>query len=246
MKKVYEKYKIYGFKIFVTYLIGEIKRRIWNQIVYKSYSLDGEDLVIDKILRNKKKGFYVDVGAYDPRRVNNTKRFYDKGWTGINIEPDKKNYKKFLQQRKRDINLNIGIGNKNSQLKFYKFIPDTLSTFSTKERLKYQQLGHKFLGTEIIDVKKLSNILNKYCQSKKIDFLSVDTEGYDLEVLESNDWKKFRPKVICIETAIYEGFKLTTHSRKKGYAIGSFLKSKGYKIILDNQTNSIYQDTASN
>lgn len=252
MKKVFEKfrmyfekYKIYGFKIFMTYLLGEIKRILWNQIIYKSYSLDREDIIIDKILGYKKKGFYVDVGAYDPRRVNNTKRFYDRGWFGINIEPSKENYNKFILHRKRDINLNLGIGNKNKQMKFYKFIPDTLSTFSIKEKSKYKKLGHNFSGTEFISVRKLSYILNKYCPKKKIDFLSIDTEGYDFEVLKSNGWKKFRPKVICIETANYEGFKLTEHSRTKAKVIDSFLTSIGYEILLDNQTNSIYQDMSS-
>lgn len=237
-----EKYKMYGFKIFTTYLLGEIGRILWNQIIYKSYSLDREDIFIDKILGYKKKGFYIDVGAYDPVRVSNTKRFYDRGWSGINIEPSKENHKKFVLHRKRDINLNLGVGNKNSQMKFYKFIPDTLSTFSIKEKSKYEKLGHRFLDTEIVNVKKLNYILNKYCQNKKVDFLSVDTEGYDFEVLKSNDWKKFRPKVICIETANYRGFKLTKRSRTKATTIDSFLASRGYRILLDNQTNSIYQD----
>ncbi len=242
MKKVFEKYKIYGFKTFMIYLLGEIKRILWNQIIYQSYSLDGEDIFIDKILGYKKIGFYVDVGAYDPHRVNNTKRFYDRGWSGINIEPSKENYRKFVLSRQRDINLNLGIGNENSQMKFYKFIPSTLSTFSTKEKSKYQKLGHKFLGIEFIDVRKLSYILNKYCPKRKLDFLSVDTEGFDFQVLKSNDWKKFRPKIICIETADYQGFKQVIHSRTKANEIDLFLISKGYKVLLDNQTNSIYQD----
>lgn len=241
MKRIIEKYKIYGFKIFVTYLIGDIKRILWNRVIYKSYSLDREDVIIDKILGNKKKGFYVDVGAYDPCRINNTKRFYDRGWSGINIEPSKENYNKIVLYRKRDINLNLGIGNKNSQMKFYKFIPDTLSTFSTKEKLKYSRLGHKFLGTEFIEIRKLSYILNKYCPMKKIDFLSIDTEGYDFEVLKSNDWKKFRPKVICVETATYKGFKPTRSSRAKAGEIDRFLILKGYKVVFDNYTNSMYQ-----
>lgn len=241
MNKIFAKYKIYGFKIFTIYLIGEIKRILWNQIVCNSYSLDKEDLIIDKILGSKKRGFYVDVGAYDPQRINNTKRFYNRGWVGINIEPSKENYNKFVLDRKKDINLNIGIGNKNEKMEFFRFVPDTLSTFSTKEKLKYVKLGHKFLGTEFIDVRKLSYILNKYCPARKIDFLSVDTEGFDLEVLQSNDWKKFQPKVICIETAIYRGFKLAKAIRAKAKQIDLFLISKGYQVVFDNSTNSIYQ-----
>src|SRR3989344_7565306 len=94
-----------------TYTLGKILKYTFYEfkyllvkILYGSYSQFGEDMVIDNLLNNKKRGFYVDVGAYDPDRFSNTKRFYLKGWRGINIEPDVYSFNKFLEKRPEDIN----------------------------------------------------------------------------------------------------------------------------------------------
>ena len=108
MKNFFYKFKIYGFKKIIIFAFAELKNRLLMQLVYKSFSQKGEDIMIDKILGNKKMGCYIDIGANDPHRFNNTKRFYNRGWTGVNIEPDPKCYQKIVTNRKRDINLNLG------------------------------------------------------------------------------------------------------------------------------------------
>lgn len=193
-------------------------------LLKNSHSQWGDDIVIDDLLKNKKKGFYVDVGAYDPSRFSNTKRFYLRGWRGINIEPDPARIQDFYIQRPRDINLNIGIGNKNSTMKFYKFIPNTLSTFSGKRAKEYQKQCFKLLETRSILVQKLADTLEKHIKKEKVDFFSIDTEGFDLEVLKSNNWKKFKPKVICIEEDNTE----------------KFLVDIGYTKVHQTPTNSIF------
>ncbi len=126
-------------KNFLSLLIAQnaFLRKLYNTkysflTIFGSYSQHREDMLIDSLLKNKKNGFYVDVGANNPIGFNNTKRFYDKGWSGINIEPNIRGYKLFLEQRKRDINLNIGISKKEGNLTFYEMEPDMLSTFSKK------------------------------------------------------------------------------------------------------------------
>jgi FkbM family methyltransferase len=206
------------------------------EILRKSYSQNGEDLIIDKILKGKKTGFYIDVGANNPDRFSNTKRFYQKGWTGINIEPNYSNYSKFLKKRPRDINLNVGIGNYKGNLKFYTFFPNALSTFSIEEVKKYKKQGFKLIQEQKIEVKRLKEILKKYAP-KEIDFISIDTEGFDFEVLKSNNWDMFRPKIICIESI--RDFK---YALNKGNKINIFLKNKDYKKVYENNLNSIWID----
>jgi len=236
MKHLFEKYKIYGFRKFLRFFINELfYNRIWLQIVKKSFAQKGEDFVIDKLLGNKKKGFYVDVGAYDPCRFSNTKRFYSKGWRGINIEPNQEGYKRFLKNRSRDINLNLGVGKKSGFMVFYKMFPPTLSSFSLKEIKQYQKKGYKLVKKLRIPVSTLFSILSKYAKNKKIDFISIDTEGFDLAVLEGNDWNKFRPRIVCIETSR----RISENSDNKL----SFLKEIGYKIATDNGLNTIFIDT---
>lgn len=233
-----EKLKIYGIKKSIQYGISETVGRLYKETVQKSYSQQGEDLIIDKLLNYKKKGTYIDIGAFDPVRLSNTKRFYEKGWKGVNIEPDYNNYLKFVKLRPNDINLNIGISNKKDILKFFRFNVDTLSTFSKQEAEKYKKQGYKLLETIDVEVRTLSSIFSDVLKTNKIDFLSVDTEGYDLEVLKSNDWNKYRPKIVCVETLIHS----VNNEKMISKDIIEFLKQKGYKEVADTGINTIFLD----
>lgn len=203
----------------------EFKLAVYKPLFKSSWSGHFEDVTIDKLLGNKKKGFYVDVGAYDPQLGNNTKRFYNKGWSGINIEPDFERYNNFVKQRERDINLNIGISNTKSTLTFYQMFPESISTFSKKQmKLKLKE-GFKLISTKTVEVKRLEDVLNKF-KVKNIDFISIDTEGLDFNVLEGINWNKTKPKVICIED--------------KDTKIEKYLFEKGYSKYIEYINNRIY------
>lgn len=220
---------MYGLKKTLFFLMLELRYK-YGQIISKSFSQQGEDLVVDRLLNSKKNGFYVDVGANDPHRFSNTKKFYLKGWRGINIEPNTEKYLKFIKDRPEDINLNFGINSKISKIKFYRFFPDTLSTFSPKQAKQYTREGYKNTGEEIILTLPLSRVLTKYAKNQKIDFMSVDTEGFDEIVLKSNNWKKYSPKIICIES-----------NKSKQSRIRKYLYNLKYGLVYDNGLNSIYR-----
>ncbi len=236
MITIIEKLKTYGPKTLVRYGVSEMAYRT-RRVLKKSYSQKEEDLVIDRLLGFPEHGFYVDVGANDPSRFSNTRRFYDKGWSGINIEPDRQKFLELEKKRKKDINLNIGVGERKSELAFYRFIPDMLSTFSKTEADEYKRQGYKYLGHSSVHVMRLGDVLARYCKGRHIDFLSIDTEGYDLQVLKSNDWAKFRPRLICIESVHHDknGSKMDRDEEQE-----PFLKSRGYKKVYDSGLNSIY------
>lgn len=240
IRNILKKYRIYGPKKFLRYLILELFRVFYWTKIRKSYSQRREDLIIDRLLGYKKKGFYVDVGAYDPNRFSNTKRFYDRGWRGINIEPSKNNYLKFKKHREDDINLNIGVASEEGKLTFFSIIPDTLSTFSVEEAKRYQEQGFELDSKKHIEVECLEGILDKYAENKQIDFMSIDTEGYDMEILKSNNWSKYRPKIICIESASYD--QNDKDSGLKGKEHELFLESVGYEKIYNSGLNCIYRD----
>ena len=238
MKNLYDKLKIYGFRKFLFYSLGEIYRKSWMEFLRQSYSQRGEDLVLDKLLGRKRKGFYVDIGANDPHRFSNTKRFYRRGWSGINVEPDADNYQKLVLARKRDCNLNIGIGESESNLNFYKFIPHTLSTFSKEEADEYIKQGYKLENTVVVPVRRLEQVFTENCKGE-IDFMSVDTEGFDMVVLRSNNWEMFRPKLICIESVAHT---MSGEDNVKEDNHEEFLAGIGYTKVYDNGLNSIYRD----
>lgn len=160
------------------------------------YSQNKEDLIIKGFLGNKRTGFYIDVGANDPTLDSVTKLFYDEGWTGINIEPIPRIYEKIKKARSRDINLNIGLGSSNTQIEFREFLNgDGLSTFDSKMK-KNDKFSHK---DYTVKVRTLNSIIEEFAPNKRIDFLKIDVEGYEEEVLNGINLKKHRPTLICIE-----------------------------------------------
>jgi len=216
---------MYGWETSVQFAANEIKYFLYYQIALGSYSQYKEDLIIEKLI-NKPQGWYVDIGASDPLRFNNTYRFYRRGWRGINIDPNAANIRKFSIHRPEDINLNIGIDKRTNQLPFYEMWPSTLSTFSRSDKENYETQGYKFVGVTKIQVWPLAKVLDIYAKNRSIDFFSIDTEGYDLRVLESNNWRKYRPKVICIED--------------KGSKLDNYFKKINYKKVFGYHINSIY------
>lgn len=214
-------------ELLLNFGIGKIVET-YNMTIHNSYSQRQEDILIDTFLKNKNHGFYVDVGANDPIKLNNTYRFYKRGWTGINIEPHKLRFKKLSKVRPNDININIGISKKPGILKYYEMHPDVVSTFSKEEMERLKKDNIQVVNVLPIRVERLSFILDKY-NPKEIDLLSVDTEGFDLDVLESNNWKKYSPKLICVEI-----------DKDKPLAIKKFMKTKGYEEVFNNKLNSFF------
>ena len=165
-----------------------------------------EDIILSGFFENVKKGFYVDVGANHPDNLSVTKYFYDKGWNGINIEPNKKLYDLILKQRPRDINLNIGAADKSGELVLREYPDgDGLSTFSKEmqdshknEKSEYKKYTLHF-EDHIVKVKTLSEIFSEN-RVVTINFMNIDVEGFEIHVIKGNDWKKYRPQVICIES----------------------------------------------
>lgn len=204
----------------------------------KSYSQTGEDLIVNFYLSQIENGFYVDVGAHHPVSLNNTYLFYKRGWRGIAIEPNIYLSKFFHAIRRKDTVLNLGVGEKSSQLDFYNMDPDTLSTFSNEKAQEYVKLGHKLENVSKVAVKPLKEILTEHVKARDIDLLNVDTEGFDLEVLKSNDWHEFRPKVVILEVVDYK----RDHGIRKENEMSEFMNGVGYVKLADTYINAIYME----
>lgn len=179
----------------------KIKNRHFNAYNQNYYSQEGEDIILKRIFNEQKRGLYVDVGAHHPKRFSNTYLFYEKGWTGINIDAMPGSMKAFNKIRPKDINIEQPISKKVQKLKYYVFNEPALNGFSeelSKER--HNKTNYKIVSTLELQTKKLSDVLKEHLpRNTNIDFLSVDVEGLDMEVLESNDWTIYKPKVILIE-----------------------------------------------
>lgn len=192
----------------------------------KFYGQLAEDLIIDELLDHPAKGFYIDIGANDPENLSNTKRFYDRGWNGINIEPHPDLYEKLQAARLRDDNLNIGIGTSNRPVKFYIRDPDYSSSFVNCTSLLHliRNRNTRIIRTLKIPVLPLSSLT----VPKKIDFINIDVEGNEMDVLRSNDWNKIAPDLFVIEL---------NQSEKE---ITEYLSEKGYGLIYKNILNGFF------
>lgn len=192
-----------------------------------SYSQEGEDLVLDRFLENKRNGFYVDIGAHHPLRFSNTYRFYLNGWKGINIDPMPGSMLEFDRIRPLDINLEIPVSEKCETLTYFIFNEPALNTFSENEAIRKDGLNnYKIIEKKQLKMQRLDSILDKYLPNDThIDFLSIDVEGLDLNVLKSNNWDKYRPEFILVED-------LQSDLEKVFFTeMYNFMKSKDYKLV---------------
>jgi FkbM family methyltransferase len=186
--------------------VRRLIRAVWGvDFAKKSYSQEGEDRILFSLFdlnnNRERKGFYVDIGAHHPERISNTHLLYRRGWTGINVDPFPGGMKLFKKKRPRDTNLEVGISARRQMLKYYIFNEPVFNGFSEDVAKKADGFrGVKLLSSLEIETMPLSELLDKHLPAgRPIDFLNIDVEGLDLEVLQSNDWARYRPAVVAVE-----------------------------------------------
>lgn len=197
-----------------------------------SYAQNFEDVILARALRDVHVGFYIDVGAMDPIYASVTKHFYDLGWHGINIEPDRRYYNRLLLARPRDINLDIAVGAREETRAFYCFDQEGISTFSTTACQHFAALAYDF-QVEQRQVTTLAQICRQYVGSD-IHFLKIDAEGWESEILSGADWDRFRPFIVLLE-ARHPG---TTTATWDQWEPG--LLNSGYIFVYDDGLNRFY------
>lgn len=209
---------------------------LYDWLGKRSFSQSGEDLIAWGELGNKKKGFYLDVGAYHPKLFSNTYLFYKKGWRGICIEPNPEMKPLFRLSRPRDVFLNVGAG-EGKNLTYFQFEDGAANTFSGEQAKKnIVEAGRRLKGKTKIPVLSLKAILDKNLpKGQKIDLLSVDVEGMDEEVLKSNDWKKYRPEMIMAEDLEFD------FAWPKKSKVVNFLQGVGYKLVAKTPYSLIFR-----
>lgn len=202
----------------------------------RSYSQEGEDRILDRLLASAPKGFYVDVGAHHPIRFSNTFLFYRRGWRGVNIDAMPGSMRLFDKYRSRDTNIEAGIGLETATIPFYVFNEPALNSFDRELAESRNVAPWKI--TKVIDVRvsPLSEALRGRLPSENMpSFLTVDVEGRDLEALKSNDWSTFRPTYVLAESV-----GMTMEEAIQG-PVSSFMASVGYDVIAKTANTVFYQ-----
>lgn len=225
-----------GFQIF--------KQRL-KEIIYRRYNISfsksGDDIQLRKLINKVTPGTYVDIGCWDPVKASNTYYFSIRNWKGICIDPNPMIADYFQKMRPNDIFINKGISASSTKsLPYYMLDKDLKSSMNTfdKSFIEDQGLTHKIAKTIDVPTVRLDTLLDKYITvDDRLDFFDVDVEGYDLEVLKTNNWEKYRPKVIMVES-------VATINEDLVSEITDFLKSKAYtltgKSLVNKGLGNIY------
>jgi len=209
----------------------------------KSYSQDGEDMLLISLYEDipDYKGFYLDIGVHDPIRYSNTHFFYEKGWRGINIDATPGSMKRFEELRPEDINIECGVSDVNDELLYYCFIEPALNSFNSalsEDRIKK---GWEIKEKIKVKTRPINDILKEYLPTNRcIDFINVDIEGMEIQILKKFDFEKYAPKYFLIEDLE----NCETDLCNLDSELTLLLKSKNYYPVLKSKRTIIYAKRA--
>jgi FkbM family methyltransferase len=196
-----------------------------------SFAQNFEDVMLFRALKHVQHGTYIDVGANDPVFLSVTKAFYERGWRGINIEPERKVYEKLKLDRPEDINLQVAAASSSGSLRFFELV-DGLSTMDSEIAS-----GHARRGFTVTDYMVPTKSLDAICSEldvRQVHFMKVDVEGYESSVLEGISLTSVRPWIIVVE-AIEPISREPSHEKWE-----PLLTTRGYKFAYFDGLNRFY------
>jgi FkbM family methyltransferase len=204
-----------------------------------SFAQQGEDLVASSLLGaiGITKPSYMDIGAYDPIRSNNTYLFYRRGGRGLLVEPNVALTDKLRRKRPGDAVLVAGIGiDDTPEADYYVLSDDQLNTFDKEqvERLT-RETTTKLIKVVKMPLININRVMAEHFGSTAPDYLSIDIEGLDFAVLKTLDFARFRPKVICAETLI-------TATLRHNPDTLALMAEKGYELRGMTHPNALFVD----
>ena len=202
-----------------------------------SYSQAGEDIFINSYFKNINNGTYIDIGCFHPIMHSNTARLYDRGWKGINIDINQTSIDLFNIIRKRDQNFCAAISNENKKVTTY--TDNYFSPINSINKKFFNYTSNKFSDGEFIknEIKsyKLLDFLNKiniYIDS--FDFLNIDAESHDYEILQGINFEKINIKLICVEM-------FNQNSKIEESKFINFLKNYDYRYLRSIGPNGFFE-----
>jgi FkbM family methyltransferase len=198
-----------------------------------SYAQNAEDVILARVFQGQATGRYVDIGAGHPAEDSVTKHFYDLGWRGVNVEPMPSLAAELSRARPDDVNLVVGVGAKPGEANLHVIDGQWgRSTLDDGLAKSYRDDNDWQLRDVKIEVITLAELLDKY--PGDVDFLKIDVEGAEQDVIEGADWTRHRPRVVVVE-ATEPGAPVPSHE-----AWEPILLDAGYRCGLFDGLNRFY------
>ena len=207
-----------------------------------SYAQNFEDVMLARAFPGAQ-GFYVDVGANDPDIDSVSRAFYERGWSGINIEPLAAQYRRLVELRPRDVNLKIAVGDTEGEIAFYA-VKQWHGFSTTDPAIVAQHRADKLnIKEERVPVRRLAAVFDEHAPGRAIDFMKIDVEGTELAVLRGADLQRHRPKILVIEAKMPVTFAMVDRpdevpDRTEEYA--AFLGPLGYRLAYHDGLNAFF------
>ncbi len=207
-----------------------------------SYAQNFEDVMLARAFPGAR-GFYVDVGANDPDIDSVSRAFYERGWSGINLEPLGAQFERLQQRRARDVNLQIAVGEAEGEITFYAI--EKWHGYSTTDPaiVAQHRADNLKVKEQRVPVRRLAAVLDEHAAGHAIDFMKIDVEGTELAVLRGADLQRHRPKILVIEALLPVTFAMVDRpdevpDRTDDYA--GFLKPLGYGLVYHDGLNAFF------
>jgi hypothetical protein len=221
--------------IFQTYLL---LRDVRSYISYKAkgeFSQHGEDIFLNEYFASHSKGFYVDIGSSHPFRISNTYNLYRRGWSGIAVDAIPTFTWLYRLWRPRDVFVNVGIGADAGRMTYNELTPSVLSSFDEGYVKRLVETGEAAIHRRYeVNVITPNTLLERYCNGRKIDFLSIDVEGLDYAILRAIDFAQFRPSLISVEF----------NSEDDRHAMLAFFTTMRYEPVAEIGCNLLVADVS--
>ena len=199
---------------------------------FVSFAQNGEDVLLWRAFWNTRHGFYIDVGAHDPVHFSTTKLFYDAGWSGINIDPGAEHHRALVAQRRRDINLQCAVGDREGTITFFEIPGSGLSTTDPNVADNHRKAEWRMQPVEV-PLRTLGSILAEH-PVPEVHFLKVDVEGAEEAVLRGADFCALRPWVILVEAT------RPLSNERCDAPLRSILEGVGYMFAFFDGINSFF------
>jgi FkbM family methyltransferase len=215
------------------------------EMPFISHAQNHEDVVLRRGFGNVTRGTYVDIGAAWPDRDSVTLAFYENNWSGVNVEPNYVLHEQLMEKRPRDINLNALVGTTTGKREFYEIFdkagePTGLSATDSHIAGSWQRRGFLAQRREIEQISLADVFLRSGIQSGPIEFLKIDAEGDEIDILRSGDWATWRPRVVLCEAS-----DPLDHSLRAGDDLVAFMESQNYAMRLFDGLNMFFEDMTS-
>lgn len=222
----------------------EAMHLVRQRLVHRSYSQHGEDRLAWHLLGRQPRGTFVDLGANDPVRLSNTYLLYRRGWRGLAVDASADHAGRWAAIRPADRFVVAGVGPATPAAPFYVHAASALSTFSAEHSDRAVAEGHPRVAVRQVPVRALADLLDEHLGDRPIDFLSLDLEGADVEALASNDWHRFRPRLICVEVTATAAGSVRARQAAADPELDALLGAHGYAHLASCGVNAFYATPA--